>query len=80
MLHQVASFNDFHYKKDLEYNTSEGCSVLYQEVPENTLLNDNFCYFVDNLLKPHVKNIFKSTSPQTIATSQNKFADSTKVS
>ena len=40
VLDQVASFNDFHYKKDLEYNTSERCSVLYQDVLENTLLND----------------------------------------
>jgi hypothetical protein len=58
----------FHYKKDLAYNTSLRCCSFYHDVPENTLLNDVFCYFVHNLPKLQNMHMYKITRDTDIKT------------
>ncbi len=58
----------FHYKKDLAYNTSLHCCAFYHNVPENTLLNDVFCYFVHNLPKLQNMQMYKITRDTDIKT------------
>jgi hypothetical protein len=58
----------FHYKKDLAYNTSMDCCGFYHDVPENTLFNDVFCYFVHNLPKLQNMHLYKITSDTNVKT------------
>ncbi len=43
-LSRVLSGGLFHWKKNLAYSVVNEVLQLYHDVPENTLLNDVFCY------------------------------------
>jgi hypothetical protein len=58
----------FHYKKDLAYYTSRDCCGFDHDVPEDTLLNDIFCYLVHELLKLQNMHLYKITSDTNIKT------------
>jgi hypothetical protein len=64
-------------QKDLAYNTSLRCCSFYHDVPENTLLNDVFCYFVHNLPKlqnMHMYKITRDTDINLVTTSYRSLA------
>jgi hypothetical protein len=51
----------FHYKKGVAYKTTTDSTLLYADVPANTLLNHVFCYFV------HHRSKFQNMHPYRIA-------------
>jgi hypothetical protein len=52
----------FHYNKGSAYSTSTDSSVLYQDAPASTLLNDVFLYFVHDLPMFHNMHPYRITS------------------
>ncbi len=56
----------FHYKKNLAYNTYKDCCAFNYDVPENTLLNDVFCYIIHNLTKLQNMHPYKITDIKAV--------------